>query len=119
MADGFSLEGVTHVSKQSPSGTGALGLAAVRWLSELPEKLRPHETATRFPHIANMLCTRWSTPMACRVYFEELLLDGRGDRKGFPPPVARELAALKDYYESVVFPTQQTAWDEVVSHSRG
>jgi hypothetical protein len=48
-----------------------------------------------------------------------LLLDDRGNRQGFPKPIAAELAALKDYYDSVLHPTQQTVWDEILGHARG
>jgi hypothetical protein len=96
----------------------ALSLEAARWLDELPGTVRPERTAARFPHIANNLCTRWPTPQACLAYFDELVLDNRGGRAGFPPLIARELALLKDYYESVVHPTQQTIWDELVRRPR-
>ena len=109
----------TGTVRRTEANEGSVSLATFRWLAELPENFRPRETAARFPHIANSLCTRWQAPMACREYFDELLLDARGDRRGFPTPVARELVALKDYYESVVFPTVQTAWDEVARQSRG
>jgi len=119
MADICVPRGAAAGLQQSPSKPASIGLPAVRWLADLPEQVRPGQTAARFPHIANMLCTRWTTPVACRAYFEELVLDSRGDRQGFPPEIARELAALKDFYESVVYPVQQTAWDELARHSRG
>jgi hypothetical protein len=92
--------------------------STIRWLAELPEHLRPKEMATRFPHIANRLAVEWPTASTCRPYFDDLLLDSRGDRKGFPERVALELAALKNYYDAVVFPTHQTVWDEIISRSR-
>jgi hypothetical protein len=105
----------THATPRQPA---VIAAPAVRWLDELPERVRPNRTAARFPHIVNTLCARWPTPQLCLAYFDELVLDNRGDRKGFPPLIASELALLKDYYESVVFPTQQTAWDHVVHRSR-
>jgi hypothetical protein len=85
-----------------------------RWLEALPPNLRPRETARRFPHVVNLLATRWLSPPACREYFTELLLDTRGGRQGFPQDVASELFALKNYHETRVFPVPQTAWDELV-----
>ncbi len=67
----------------------ALSLEAARWLDELPGTVRPERTAARFPHIANNLCTRWPTPQACISYFDELVLDNRGGRAGFPPLILR------------------------------
>lgn len=91
---------------------------AIAWISTLPQHLRPSETASRFPRIANTLAARWKSPAQCRPYFEDLLLDQRGNRQGFPVRVALELAALKNHYDSVVYPTHQTVWDEIISRSR-
>lgn len=56
--------------------------------------------------------------MACRAYFTDLLIDHRGNRQGFPFAVASELASLKYYYDSVVFPVEQTLWADIISRSR-
>ena len=104
-----------------PVGQGAPGApadAGAQWMQQLPLHTRPLQTAARFPHIVSGLAARWHSPKDCRPYLEQLLLDVRGNRQGFPGPVASELAALKDYYESVVHPTQQTVWDEILGHAR-
>jgi hypothetical protein len=119
MADVLGSAALAAGTRSTAAKPAVLALAAVRWLDELPDQIRPDRTAARFPHIVNTLCTRWLTPQACLAYFDELLLDSRGDRKGFPPLVARELALLKDYYESAVFPTHQTAWDDLARRTRG
>jgi hypothetical protein len=100
---------------------GPAGLAdiAVHWMQQLPPHIQPLKTAERFPRIANSFAAVWPTPPTCRAYFEQLLLDDRGNRQGFPKPIAAELAALKDYYDSVLHPTQQTVWDEILGHARG
>ena len=99
-------------------GPAAPADAAAQWMQQLPRHTRPLQTALRFPHIVSGLAARWHSPNDCRPYLEQLLLDERGNRRGFPGPVASELAALKDYYDSVVHPTQQTAWDEIASHTK-
>jgi len=93
--------------------------AAVQWMQQLPQRVQPFQTAAMFPHIANALAGLWPRPQDCRAYFDQLLLDRRGDRQGFPKAIGSELAALKDYYDSVVHPTQQTVWDEIINHIRG
>ena len=108
-------------STPRPAGQGepaAPADAAARWMEHLPEHVRPLKTAARFPHIADALAANWQAPDACRAYFDRLLLDQRGNRQGFPKPIAAELAALKDHYESVVHPTRQTVWDEIRGHAR-
>ncbi|MBK9243903.1 MAG: hypothetical protein IPM30_03445 [Burkholderiales bacterium] len=100
------------------SGPVALADSAAQWLQQLPQHVRPLQTAAQFAHVVNTLAGVWNTPQKCRDYLDQLLLDLRGSRRGFPKAVASELATLKDYYDSIVHPTQQTVWDEIVSHAR-
>ena len=69
-----------------------------QWLRSLPKDVRPMALVTQYPRIANLLALQWSKPVACRAYFDELLVDHRGNRKGFPPDVRRNLQTLRDYY---------------------
>jgi hypothetical protein len=68
------------------------------WIVSLPEPVRPHALAAQFARIANLLCTVWDDPPACRRCFYELLVDRRGGRRGFPMAVLRELNVLSAYY---------------------
>ena len=68
------------------------------WIRSLPEQVRPHALAARFARIANFICAVWDDPPACLQYLEELLVDRRGGRKGFPIGVLRELNNLRAYY---------------------
>lgn len=75
--------------------------ATIRWLSELPEKVRPLELARLFPRVANKLCSLQSDPLLSKASLTSLLMDGRdGSREGFPMAVAAELAALFSSAES-------------------
>jgi hypothetical protein len=71
-----------------------------------------------YVRIANALARAWSAPRACLEYFDDLLIDRRGGRQGFPFDVALELAGLKDYYETEVHPTSQTVWDLIIATRR-
>jgi len=104
---------------RAPAAPRVLAEEAALWLQQLPSHAQPRRTAAQFPHIVNALASSWQTPQRCRAYLEQLLLDQRGNRQGFPKAVASELAVLKDYYDSVVHPTQQRVWDEIVSHHHG
>lgn len=95
-----------------------LSAEAALWLNELADAVRPMKTCARFPRIVNRLASAWARPAECRAYFEELLLDRRGDRKGFPQEIAFELAALKNYFETAVHPSQQTVWDDIIQRHR-
>lgn len=73
----------------------------VKWLASLPEQVRPVALANRYARIANVLALDWKRPVACRRYFDDLLLDrSRNKRQGFPVDVHRELETLRDYYEA-------------------
>jgi hypothetical protein len=85
----------------------------VRWLAELPPNARPRRLPIEFARIANALSRHWSTRPACLAYFDDLLIDKRGNRRGFPLDVVLELAALKSYFETVLYPAPQTVWEEI------
>ena len=46
-----------------------------------------------------MLALFWNNAAECRAYFDELLIDHRGKRKGFPEDVHRDLMTLRGHYE--------------------
>lgn len=89
-----------------------LSEAAGKWLAALPEAARPVALAAQFPRIANRLCALWRRPAQVDAYFDDLLIDHRGNRQGFPLAVAAELNALKAHYCAEVFPLKRTIWDE-------
>jgi len=74
---------------------------SVNWLEGLPQAVRPLAVVTKYARIANMLALEWSKPAACRAYFDDLLIDCRGNRQGFPADVDRDLRRLRDYYHSL------------------
>jgi hypothetical protein len=43
---------------------------------------------------------QWEDRRACPAYFEELLMDRRGGRRGFPAEVRRDLSRLRNYWYS-------------------
>ena len=68
------------------------------WLGRLPVDVQPAALAAQYPRIVNALAVDWANPTACRAHFTNLLADRRGDRKGFPEDVHREILTLRDYY---------------------
>ena len=86
--------------------------ATVAWMAELPEGVRPAELARRYPRIANSIGSLWRRVARCEEYLDTLLVDQRGDRKGFPPTIAHELTALRNYYAEL-HPASRSNWDLV------
>jgi hypothetical protein len=51
--------------------------------------------ARRFPHVVNDLASRWREPASVVHRIDELLVDRRGGRRGFPADALAELLALR------------------------
>ena len=75
-----------------------LSSAAQAWLQGLTPGMRPHALASLFPRIVNRLALVWPDPVLTLHYFDSLMIDRRGDRKGFPPAVMQELIDLRAHY---------------------
>ena len=71
-----------------------------RWVEHLPNDVVPVALATQFPRIVNLVAMQWEDRRACPAYFEELLMDRRGGRRGFPAEVRRDLSRLRNYWYS-------------------
>ena len=80
------------------------------WLVSLPEAVRPLRLARQFPRIVNHLSTEWKRPTVCEKIFDELTVDRRGNRKGFPLALVKEIANLKSYYEVAISKRQKDSW---------
>jgi len=77
-----------------------LGPATIQWMRALPQAVRPMETASLFPRIANRLARFWETPPMIESIFDELLVDRRRGRQGFPGRVQAELRHLYGHYRT-------------------
>ncbi len=80
-------------------------------LARIEEPLRPKELAAAFPRIVNRMADLWESPRRMNGYFEQLLTITRGSRIGFSLGIINELTALKDYYQTKVFPVPHDVWD--------
>ena len=81
------------------AGTETLSSPAQAWLRELPAALRPHHLCGAYPRVANRIALCWNDLTLVDVVFNELLLDRRGGRTGFPSAVAAELLRLHAFHE--------------------
>jgi hypothetical protein len=74
---------------------------AIAWAERLPPGLRPQELMRRYPRVANRLALCWNDPVLTNRLLEDLLIDKRGGRQGFPPPVRSELIRIRVDYPKV------------------
>ena len=74
---------------------------SIKWLMSMPKHVRPLALVAKYPRIANQVALQWSKSDACRTYLDDLLVDRRSNRKGFPADVQHDLRTLRDYYYSL------------------
>ena len=88
---------MAHRTPPTPNDL-VLSRPAQAWKTSIPANIRPHELCAQYPRIANRLALCWNDPTLTERVFDDLLLDRRGKRKGFPSPVASELLHLRVFY---------------------
>ena len=84
--------------RSTPRAADAILTALARaWFEALPLRPRPEQLCARYPRVANRLALCWAERELADRLFDDLLVDKRGGRKGFPPPVLAELRLLRDF----------------------
>jgi hypothetical protein len=73
--------------------------ATARWAASLPVEIRPLALLQGLPRIANRIAHLWPDDASLRQYLDDLLIDRRGRRIGFPPEIHHELLQLRAYCE--------------------
>jgi hypothetical protein len=73
---------------------------AQAWIQALPHQVRPLELSNVYPRIANALALRWKYFHLMDHVLDDLLIDHRGGRTGFPPIIAQELLRLQAFHEA-------------------
>ena len=81
--------------------------ATRRWAEALPGIAPPANLLRDFPRIANRVAHEWNDPVAARAILDDLLIDRRGGRHGFPPAVLSELLTLKSILDGIY---RSTLW---------
>lgn len=84
---------------------------AARWCAEMPDDVRPEVLAALFPAVVNKVALAWSEPKRAQKLLEELLIDRRGNRSGFPKGAFAELLRLHGLISSTAHDTTpQDIW---------
>jgi len=101
------------MEEKKPPKEEKLSAAAEGWLTNLPDDIRPNAVQEQYPRLVNKMASLWKHPDEFVEYLDELLVDKRGDRSGFPMKIALEIATIKDHYEMNVHPemTKAYLWD--------
>ena len=73
----------------------ALAGVTIDWMISLPVPVRPYALCEQFPRVTNALATAWKDPVKRRALLDDLMLDRRGRRTGFPDAVRMEIETLR------------------------
>lgn len=65
------------------------------WLEQLPEEIRPHQLLAGYPRVVAKMATLWDDRTAMETYLFDLLVDKRGNRRGFPAAMTAEIRRLQ------------------------
>lgn len=84
--------------------------STIAWVLGLPEEVRPLRLARNFPRVTNKIASVWKQPSACDKVLDDLLIDHRGTRQGFPQEVALEIGVLKTYYTTKLYVRHDDIW---------
>jgi len=85
-------------------------------MASLDDAVKPKELAERYPRIVNRIAHEWRMPAVLDRYFQDLLMDTRGNRQGFPLKIVMELSTLREHYTGMSGSARAaTVWDEAQS----
>lgn len=75
-----------------------LNMEAESLINSLPEEVRPVQLPEKFPRICNRIAELWADPEYAIPLFDDLLIDNRGGRNGFPLAIILEISKLKEHF---------------------
>ena len=101
---GLAGSGVPRAGQRPPPADDRTGRR------RCPPDIRPNALLAKFPRIANLIAVLWQDPNSLRRYIDDLLVDKRGNRQGFPLDILRELFALRAYYDEL-HPEASRPWE--------
>jgi hypothetical protein len=103
-------QGTNWTKRRVTEPANGLLKPTVAWASTLPVEVCPRALLARFPRIANLIAAMWPDPNSFRRYVDDLLVDKRGNRQGFPVDVLKELFELRAYFDDT-HPDAIQPWD--------
>lgn len=84
----------------SPGQAAPVGINAhsEAWIASLPRSVRPVHLRERHPRVVNQLALCWKDHELVERVLASLIVDDRGGRQGFTPPVLAELLNLQEFH---------------------
>jgi hypothetical protein len=91
--------------------TVSLDSFAFAWMAHLPREVRPLELGRLYPRIVNDLTQLWTNGSQIDDYLDQLLLDKRASRNGFPKAVRDELLVLRSHNMAKYTANSHGGWE--------
>ena len=88
-----------HARSAMDTQSDVLTELAHSWAREFPLQSRPLELCNAYPRVANRIAQCWDDVAVTEAVLDDLLVDHRGGRKGFPAQIAVELLRLQSVHE--------------------
>lgn len=88
-------------ARRQPQAPEELPPATIQWIISLPALVRPLYLTKSYPKIANKLAVLWPNAEITQQYFNDLLMDKRGGRQGFPREVFDDLMRLLQHFNKL------------------
>jgi hypothetical protein len=82
-------------------------------IGKLPSDLSLINLYADFPHVLDKIAMAWGDHVTFYALMDDLLIDKRGGRTGFPFKAAIELSRLAEHYEQYVSKRPKSKWDVV------
>lgn len=95
MAEPTTESGWQRLRTQPRPCDQALSPLATAWCNSLHPRHRPTQLCALFPRLANRLALCWDDAALASRVLDDLVLDKRRHRAGFPPEVSQELIRLR------------------------
>jgi len=92
-----------------------MGDTLVEKLKAAPQQVYPQHLLATFPRIVWRIADLWGH-REIEAYFQDLMIDDRGNRRGFSPEVLMEILALRTYHRSLFPPPVRTVdtWADLI-----
>lgn len=92
-----------------------MGDTLVEKLRAAPQEVYPQQLLASFPRIAERIAGLWGH-REIEAYFQDLMIDERGNRHGFPPEVLMDIFRLRTYHRSLFPPSVRSVdtWADLI-----
>lgn len=64
------------------------------WLRQIPRWLHPTQLCRHYPRLGNRIALSWADPPQVARLLSDLMIDRRGNRRGFAPRIRQEIERL-------------------------